>query len=250
MKFSFKLKPFLILSICFVLFTVIGTVSHEHGHILVAKAYGHTTVLHYGSMDYYPSGYFSDEDYTGLVELHNKYKGKEKKDWTEEDLKEFYNRNQALRSKYDREWKKGRLGIRLGGPIQTMLTGILGLAIIFYRRLKIREKGLRTFDWLAVFLSLFWLRQVFNLLVSIGSEIISPNGTWFSGDEYYLSKDLGIWSGSISLATGIIGAVIASIVIFVFVPKKLRLSFIASGVIGSGLGFILWMYMLGPILLP
>lgn len=81
--------------------------------------------------------------------------------------------------------------------------------------------GFKTFDWLAVFLSLFWLRQVFNLVVSIGSEIISPNGTWFCGDEYYLSKDLGIWSGSISLATAIIGAVIA------------------SGVIGSVLGFIL-----------
>ena len=250
MKFGFKLKPFLILSICFVLFTVIGTVSHEYGHILVAKAYGHTTVLHYGSMNYYPSGYLSDEDYKGLAELHDKYKGKEKRDWTEEDQKEFHERNQALRNKYDREWNKGRLWIRLGGPVQTMLTGILGLAALFYRRPEIREKGLRTFDWLAVFLSLFWLRQVFNLLVSIGSEIISPNETWFSGDEYNLSKDLGIWSGSISLATAIIGAVIASIVIFVFVPKKLRLSFIASGVIGSGLGFILWMYLLGPILLP
>lgn len=209
MKFDFRLKPFLILSICFVLFTVIGTVSHEYGHILVAKAYGHTTELHYGSMNYYPSGYFNDADYKGLVELHDKYKGKEKRDYTKDDLEEFQDRNQAIRHKYDREWKKGGLWIRLGGPTQTMLTGILGLATLFYRRLKIREKGLRTFDWLAVFLSLFWLRQVFNLLVSIGSEIISPNGTWFSGDEYYLSKDLGIWSGSISLATGIIGAVIA-----------------------------------------
>lgn len=250
MNFAFKLKPFLIFSLCFILFTAIGTISHEYGHIIMAKAYGHSTVLHYASMNYYPAGYLNDEDHKKLLELNEKNEGIEKIDWTEDDRRESFERNKALDTKYHDEWRKGLLWIRAAGPIQTMLTGILGLFLLIYRRVEIRATGLKTLDWLAVFLSLFWLRQVFNVLHSLVREIISPDGAFFNGDEYYLSRDLGIWNGSISLATAIIGAVVASIVIFVFVPKKLRLSFIASGIIGSLIGFKLWMDILGPVLLP
>lgn len=250
MNFVFKLKPFLIFSLCFILFTAIGTISHEYGHIIIAKAYGHSTVLHYARMNYYPAGYLDDEDYKKLLALNQKNDGIEKIDWTEDDQRESYERNKALDTKYQGEWGKGLFWIRVGGPLQTMLTGILGLFILIYRRVKIQAIGLKTLDWLAVFLSLFWLRQVFNVLHSLVREIFSPDGACFNGDEYYLSRDLGIWNGSISVATAIIGAAVASIVIFVFVPKKLRLTFIASGIIGSLIGFKLWMDILGPILLP
>jgi len=250
MKLEFKFKSFVILSICFILFTAIGTVSHEYGHVIAAKAFGHSTVLHYGSMNYYPAGYLNDKDYQELINLKKKYVGVEKKNWKELDLTEFKNRSQILNNKYGTEWKKGSRWIRVGGPLQTILTGILGLVILFFRKVQIRTNGLKPIDWLAVFLSLFWLRQVFNVLFSFGHEILEPNGTWFSGDEYYLSKELGIWSGSISIATAIVGSLIVGAVIFVIVPKNLRLTFIASGINGSLMGFILWMEILGPKLLP
>ncbi len=34
------------------MFTVVGTLSHEYGHIVVAKYLGYETKLHYGSMNY------------------------------------------------------------------------------------------------------------------------------------------------------------------------------------------------------
>ncbi|MGV6832650.1 MAG: hypothetical protein ACWA5P_13945 [bacterium] len=75
----------------------------------------------------------------------------------------------------------------IGGPLQTIITGIIGL-IIFWRRKKINKNGLRLFDWLGVFLALFWLRQVFNLTISIFSELIKPDGSYFGGDEKKISE--------------------------------------------------------------
>lgn len=43
----------IILSLGFICFTIIGTLSHEYGHIFVAQKLGYTTQLHYGSMSWY-----------------------------------------------------------------------------------------------------------------------------------------------------------------------------------------------------
>ena len=45
-----KLLLYLVLS--FILATIVGTLSHEGGHIAAAKYYGYETTLHYGSMNY------------------------------------------------------------------------------------------------------------------------------------------------------------------------------------------------------
>ena len=147
MKLIIDIKALLFLTITFVVFTVIGTVSHEYGHILVAKYFGYETTLHYGSMKY---------DTGDRISHSNVF------------------------------W------ITIGGPLQTTLTGLVGLIVIFLRRNHINEFGLRWIDWLAVFLSLFWLREVFNLVMSITSEIISPNGSYFGGDEVYISYGLNL----------------------------------------------------------
>jgi len=59
----------------------------------------------------------------------------------------------------------------------------LGLAIIFYRRQEIEKLGLRAIDWLAIFLSLFWLREVFNLLMSLLDGLVGKRESYFGGDE-------------------------------------------------------------------
>ncbi|GHA37071.1 hypothetical protein GCM10007103_18010 [Salinimicrobium marinum] len=52
MDFSVRIKPLIFLSLTFVLFTAIGTISHEYGHIVIAESLGYDTTLHYGSMNY------------------------------------------------------------------------------------------------------------------------------------------------------------------------------------------------------
>jgi len=222
MNISIKIKPLLILTIGFILFTVIGTISHEYGHIIVAKSFGYETTLHYGSMNYWPKG---------IKEKTGEY-------------------NNILQKRYWSETSNSGLLITVGGPLQTILTGTIGLLILIWRRKPIYKNGLKILDWLAVFLSLFWLREIFNLVTSIGGEIISPNEIWFSGDELHISQGLNLWSGTIPLILATIGIVIAIYVVFKIIPKKQRLTFILSGSIGGITGFILWMNIIGPKVLP
>ena len=72
----------------------------------------------------------------------------------------------------------------------------------------------------------------------------------FSGDEYHIALMLRIPSETISLIAGIVGFVISLIVIFKIIDYKNRSAFIVSGLLGGIIGFIFWMRIVGPILLP
>ncbi|WP_231896351.1 hypothetical protein [Gramella sp. MAR_2010_147] len=140
--------------------------------------------------------------------------------------------------------------ILIGGPIQTILTGCIGLLILVIRRKKIKRNGLNTIDWLAVFLSLFWLREVFNLVHSIIYNIVFQEGIYFGGDEMYISEYLGLSSGSLPIILGFIGLGVSCYVIFKIISKNIRSTFILSGITGGIAGFLIWFEILGPVLLP
>jgi len=247
---SIDIKSLFILSFVFILFTVIGTLSHEYGHITIAKILGYETKLHYGSMECYPKGYLEDSDVKALDSLTKKYTQTEFDSWPENVKEKSKELSEILHQKYWNIITKNSIFITIGGPLQTILTGTIGLLILIIRKKSIQYNGLKLLDWTAVFLSLFWLREVFNLITSIGGEIISPKGRWFGGDEFYISQYLNIWSGTISIILGIIGFVISVFVVFKIIPDKIRLTFILSGFIGGILGFIMWMFIIGPKLLP
>ena len=140
--------------------------------------------------------------------------------------------------------------ITLGGPIQTILTGSLGLAFLIRRRKKIRINEIRLIDWIAIFLSLFWLREVFNLVHSISFKVLFQDQSYFGGDEKYISEYLKVYPGTIPIILGIIGLAISMFVIFGVLPKRIQFPFIISGFIGGIIGFILWFKILGPIIIP
>ncbi|MDP2721917.1 MAG: hypothetical protein Q8O72_04090 [Bacteroidales bacterium] len=237
MKIAIDIKSVLILTVAFILFTAIGTVSHEYGHIIVAESVGYKTTLHYRSMNY-DSGELNDKH----LEIYN-HNRTEIENGTDFKKKSEYESG-VEKLKFD-----GFL-VTIGGPFQTTFTGVAGLLILLFRRKKIGEYGLNLLDWLAVFLSLFWLREFFNLVMSVVSEIIFPNGSYFGGDEQNISYYLNLWEGTISIILGIAGLAISLFVIFKIVPNRLRLTFILSGLLGGIIGFILWMNILGPIVLP
>jgi len=236
MKTQINIKLLISLSLTFILFTVIGTVSHELGHLTVAKYLGYNTTLHYGSMSYH-----SDR----IEKLNEIYK--------ESKIAKENGREFEFGDEYTigiEKLNRDRLIISLGGPIQTIITGLIGLVIILWRRKKIKIKGLAFVDWLAIFLCLFWLREVFNLVMSVSTEIISPNGSYFGGDEKKIAILLDLWPGIISIFWGVIGLIISLFVIFRVIPLQTRLTFILSGLIGGSVGFVLWMKVLGPGLIP
>lgn len=201
MKITIHKKHLIFLTIGFILFTIIGTVSHEFGHIIVAKSLGYDTTLHYGSMTYDDS-HFKKR----IVKIYTENK-------TEIATGTSF-QNKAEYEKGVEKLTNDILLVRIGGPLQTIITGVIGLLIIYLRRKKIKEFGLKLMDWLALFLSLFWLREVFNLIMSITSEFINPNGSYFGGDEKLVSELLNVWSGTVSLVLGVIGFVISVFIIF------------------------------------
>ncbi len=237
MKKSIDIKALLILTTTFVIFTAVGTVSHEYGHILVAEYLGYETTLFYDSMTYY-----NEELVKKREKIYSEYKN-EIEGNTDFEKKDEYRR-------LTKKLISNGFWITLGGPIQTIFTGLIGLFVLILRKNQYKEFGLKWIDWLAVFLSLFWLREVFNLAISLVFELISPDGSFFSGDEVYISRGLGLWEGTIPLLLGTLGILVSAYVIFRITPPQIRLTFLVSGLLGGGLGFVLWMDVLGPILLP
>ncbi len=194
MKFIIDKKLLLIFSFSFVLFTIIGTISHEYGHIVVAKSLGYKTTLHFASMEWDRSG-----DIRAITKLIDENNNPIKNKKELENNKQYY--------KIVQKYKYNSLLIFIGGPIQTSITGLAGLLILYYRRKKRAEIGFKFIDWLAVFLALFWLRPVFNLVMSVTSGMFSPKGYYFGGDELYFIafiKDLAwyylyfIWGNRIN----------------------------------------------------
>lgn len=140
--------------------------------------------------------------------------------------------------------------IGFSGPFQTMAFGSIAFMALLSRRLREESKIFSFADWLLVFFSLFWLRQVFNLLTSIYSRLIDPSIPFFGGDEAYLSIELGFPEGFLSLITAGFGTIICLYVWLRIVPKTNRFTFFLSGIFGSGIGWWLWTKQLGPYLLP
>lgn len=205
-----NLKLFTYLTFTFVLFTIIGTLSHEFGHYLVGRLLGYDVYINYGFTRFAPDQHIKPS-------LSNSY--------------HYF------------------LFI-LGGPLETMLTGTIGMALIYrYRKSFQSVSHLSIQQWSFIFIALFWLRQIFNFITGIIVFIVK--GKILKGnDESKLDRYLGFPNGTVITLTGITAVIIVSLIVFQFIPKRQRLTFIVSGLIGGIAGYILWFHYLGKIILP
>lgn len=233
-KFDFILSIKLIL--VFILMTVIGTLSHELGHYSVAKYLGYDARINYNS-----TMYFNEELLNFLDEIGNKYRYELKNNLDFPEKEKYFNLTNNYR------WH--HFLFTLGGPVQTILTGTIGLLLlIVYKKKYIITEKVTLFGWVLIFLTLFWLRQSANLISALGNYLIYDNSQ-ISGDEMRLAYflELNIWT--IQIITGIIGFAVLFYVIKIL-PNNLKLTFIFSGLIGGILGYYLWLIKYGKIILP
>lgn len=250
----FNPPKFLFLSLAFILFTVVGTLTHEGGHIAVAEYYGYETTLHYASMNWERSAeevklWKTDFDTIQAIYKRHKLDTDNNVRHAESDRSDSL-MSMVKKNRLDQRPLNESRAILIGGPAQTLLTSIFGIFILLYHRKSIVTNGMKLWDWLAVFLALFSLRFVANMTISILSELWKPNGTYFSGDEARIARSLDWSSGSIAIPLFCFGFAIALCVIFQLLPYKHRTTFILSGLIGGVVGFVFWMNWLGPIILP
>jgi hypothetical protein len=217
-------------------FSIIGTLSHEFGHFTVAKLSGYDANIDYKSCHYdLKNQVFIDSIYYSYYsEINNgkEFPGKEK----------YYNIIEARQQK--------GFWIVLAGPLQTMLTGTIAfLFLVRWRKRFYAASRLNFKQWLLIFLSLFWLRQTFNLVMALG--VYALRSVFPSrGDEFKLAAYFHIHPLTILLPTGVIGIAVLAYVIFKIIPISQQMPFLVAGLLGGALGFYLWMYLVGPVLMP
>ncbi|SCY38399.1 hypothetical protein SAMN05192588_2597 [Nonlabens sp. Hel1_33_55] len=213
----------------FVLFTIIGTLSHEAGHYIVAKQYFNSPSFHYGYVKY---GDWKEVE----------------PDWYNQRLDE----NDQLKPEFQEEFdrllamnKEQHFYTTLGGPLQTVFFGTIGFIWLLYRK----KNSFALKDWLLVFLAFFWSREVYM--------ICSQMFTWIQtgklssrSDETNLSSFFEWHPLSVSLMLGSIGFIIICYIIFFIIPLRHRFTFLISGFVGSIFGFWFWLDFLGPLILP
>lgn len=235
LKFNFRL--FLSLIFGFVLCTIVGTVSHEGGHWVVSKYFGNTPEIHYA---------FTTLGFEArAVKFETFYEKNKSKILSREESPEKEKFKEMMKN-VDRE----KFLVTLGGPVQTILTGTIGFLLLWFNRKDISRKYNLPFKtWLSIFLCFFWSRQILNFIGSLDT-VFETERRAYRSDEPKLSQYLELPHWVFGLITCIIGLFLLSWVFFKIVPIRQRLTFLLAGISGSALGWYLWMYKLGPVILP
>ncbi|EDP69969.1 hypothetical protein FBALC1_10567 [Flavobacteriales bacterium ALC-1] len=229
----------------FILFTIIGTLSHELGHAAVANFLGYDTKVSYSSMSWNHSGFDNDEDVKKMQRLTKGYLNIDYDEWPVELKLNLERLGKKVIKKYPYN-KSHDLLITIGGPAQTIFTSFIGLVILYFRR-KEWKIDFKITDWLAVFMSLFILREIFNFISTSFSSLIHSK-TNFNGDEYRISVMLGYNEWLIPFLTLLLSLTISYYVFFKIIPIKYRFTFIVSGLIGGVSGFAIWFGFLGKVI--
>jgi hypothetical protein len=230
-------RLFLFLAVGFMFFTVFGTLSHEFGHFAVARFLGYPAKISYGST------YNSDAN---LRAQHDTIMKKYEKEY-KADLafpgKEKFEQDVAI-------FKSNDLYIRIGGPIQTILTSLIAIILILINLDSFKNYNSLNFGkWLLVFFALFSLRQPANLFIGIIGYLFSGKFS-NANDEARIDFHLALPPFTSSIITSILSLSIFAYIFFKVIPKPVRITFAFAGLVGGVLGFYLWFYALGPILLP
>jgi hypothetical protein len=236
--FSFDIRLFAILVAGFFAFTIIGTVSHESGHYIMARCFGFEAKINYASTSFH----VNDKDWTFFKETWTQYRSQIKSDKPFPE-KDRYDKIVAL-------YKRAGIWPLAGGPLQTMLTGTIGFILLMVLRKRFFTAERLSFGlWLVIFIALFWLRQTTNFFVDLSTFLIFGfRGR--HGDEFGLARYFHLPSWSILIVTALIGLVVLVAVIFKFVPKKQRLTFMASGIAGGVAGYVFWLVLIGKLIMP
>jgi hypothetical protein len=219
-------------TLIFIMMVPVGTLTHESAHWITARYFGNHTELHYASVSYHGE---TQKKFLEVIEAYSI----DGDSWSQEQKQSYKSavRNYILEGK----------AITLSGPLQTLLTGLIGCLILLIRR-KSQLNGIFTsVDWLAVFLTLFLSRFAANATHHFIAGFL---GFKSSGDEDKLASLHQVNPNVLYAVLWISSVSILSYLTFKIIPKDKLKPFLIGGALGCSIGWVLWMYLLGPFLLP
>lgn len=232
-KYKIRFKYLGVFVFVFMVLIPIGTITHELGHLVVAKQLSYQTELHYSSISW-------ESDFKKSVIKRYLKNQNEIENNLPFNGKELYNKDVQIINKHD-------VRILIGGVFQTILTGsIFFMLFIFSKK---NKNNFSLLQWVYLFVSLFWLRKIFNLFFGFYVGLSKGNNVFFYGDEARIAVLLNIHKGSILIPLAIISFAILAYLIKMM-PLKYKSTFIIGGLIGCPLGYFLWMNIFGPLILP
>lgn len=135
-------------------------------------------------------------------------------------------------------------------PTIFILLGTLGFVYLLKKnKQKFVPIDLSFKNWVAIFLSLFWLRELFLLLIYLFVLIMKKEDLLII-NEINIADTIEVSPLLILLPLGLIAIFICYTVIFIFIPKAQRSVFIFAQLLGCITGVLLWFKIIGPLLLP
>ncbi|ESU20486.1 hypothetical protein FEDK69T_30110 [Flavobacterium enshiense DK69] len=202
---TINIKLLIYLAFGFIASTIIGTLSHEFGHYLIAETLGYDASINYASTSYSNSKEFVEND-------------------------SFW--------------------ITLGGPLETIITGTIGFTFLIVNRKSFEKSDrLNLNQWVIIFISLFWLRQLANLFMGL-TGLLKRGHFSTRSDESKLDYFFNLKTGTTLSLTAILAAIILAIIVYKFIPRKQLFTFLISGIVGGISGYYLWLVAFGKIILP
>jgi hypothetical protein len=234
---NFNGSLFITLFFSFIAATVIGTLTHELGHYAIAKYYGYHPKINYQSVQWVDT-----KEQAFMRSTYTKY---------QDDIRA--GKAFPQKEKFDQIRagnRKNGFWIILGGPLETMLTGTIGLLFLFISRRKFQSSDpLTLLQWILVFMSLFWLRQTANWFTGFWSYLVK-NPFIPRGDEFRIALALHLPLWSVITATAVLGAAVLTLVVFKIIPLRQRLTFLLAGLAGGVSGYLLWIVWFGKYIMP
>jgi len=226
----------------FFLFTIIGTLSHEMGHWLVARCLGYDARVHFASTEI---AYEQDSSFQKMIALQN---ANSKAILLGEDFPNSA-RYKELSSAF---WRKNSF-ILWGGVIQTLLVSFVCSSVIWRRKKRkvfpdLDASYFNLSEGLLVLGALFILRPLFNFIPAIPGLI--QGNMHFNSDEYKLATWYSLPPLLLMIIFSVFGFLVLSWIVFWVVPHAYRRAFCLAGIIGGLSGFFIWMMWLGQLLIP
>ncbi|GLU54566.1 site-2 protease family protein [Dyadobacter frigoris] len=217
----------------FFIATIIATIVHEYGHFFTAKLLGYDARVSYGYTTWTNTSY---QDFFGSFTRDERIKIQ---------TNEYFPRQQEYHD-FTKRIKHETFLITLSGPLLTILIGTLGFAILCFDRKNFIADSLSPKKWFLLFIAFFWLRQPANYVLDLLSAI-SRGHYPYGNDETVLARYFAFDIWSISFVLALIGLVIVFIIYKKFIPDESKTTFLLAGLIGGIGGYMLWIFILGPV---